>query len=178
MRNYLWIGMAMIAVLTLAACTTPRSTWESVPGVVQATAETADVQLKPLKLDKPYFVGFELTLHNKTAAALEINWNQTRYLHGRKDLGILIFPGVKPEDVKNKTIPNEVVAAGQILVKRISPVQTIAWTPERMITSAEESSITAGILPNGSNSVSLSLFQNGQTWRQILTVRIVENNGQ
>ena len=178
MRHYFRIGLAMISVFTLAACTTPRSTWKSVPERVRSTAETADVQLVPLKLDKPYFVGFELTLHNKAAMALEINWNETRYLHGKKDLGILVFPGVKPEDVKNQTIPNAVVAAGQTLVKRISPVHTIAWTPKRMTTNADESSITAGILPNGPNTVSLSLSQQNRTWRQTLTVRIVENKGQ
>lgn len=178
MKHYFRFGIAMMAVFTLAACTTPRSTWESVPELARATAETVDVQLVPLRLDKPYFVSFELTLHNKTAKALEINWNETRYLHGRKDLGILVFPGVKPESVKNQTIPNEIVAAGQTMVKRISPVHTIAWTPKRLTTVADESSITAGILPNGNNSVSLSLFQNGRTWRQTLTVRIVENKGQ
>ena len=178
MRPYFRFGVAIMAVLTLAACTTPRSTWESVPDIIRASAETVDVQLEPLKLDKPYFVGFELTLHNKTAKPMEIDWNETRYLHGRKDLGILVFPGVKPEDVKNKTIPNEVVAAGQTLVKRISPAHTIAWTPKRLTTNADESSITAGILPNGNNSVSLSLSQNGRTWRQTMTVRIVETKGQ
>ena len=175
MRRYIGIGLALMTVLALATCTTPRSTWESVPDIVGVSTDVLDAKLKPLRQDKPYFVSFELTLHNKTAAPVEIDWNETRYLHGTRDMGLLVFPGVNPEDVRNRTLPKEDIPAGHTLIKRVSPAQTIAWTPKRLATSADESAITAGILPNGHNSVSLSLSQNGRTWRQTLTVRIVEN---
>jgi hypothetical protein len=109
---------------------------------------------------------------------MEVNWNETRYLHGRRDLGIFVFHGVNPEDVRNRTLPNEVIPTGQTIVKRLTPAHTIAWTPKRLATGADESAISAGILPNGTNSISLSLFQNGRTWRQTLSVRIVEEKGQ
>ena len=178
MRHYIGFGIALMTVLALATCTTPRSTWKSIPDIARASTDALDAKLEPLRLDKPYFVGFELTLHNKTAMPIEIDWNETRYLHGSRDLGLLVFPGVNPEDVRNTTLPNEEIPAGHTLVKRVSPAQTIAWTPKRLATSADEPAITAGILPNGNNSVSLSLSQNGKTWRQSLTVRIVENKGQ
>ena len=178
MKHYFWFGIVSMMVLALAGCTTPRSTWRSVPDVVMESTDALEAKLTLLRQDKPYFVGFELTLHNKTGKPIEINWNETRYLHGNRDMGILVFPGVSAEDVKNTTLPNEEIPAGHTLVKRVSPARTIAWTPKRMAASADEPAITAGILPNGNNSVSLSLSQGYKTWRQTLTVRIVENKGQ
>lgn len=175
MRPYIRFGITMMLLSTLMACAAPRSEWTSVPEIALYSAEKLDIRVKPLKLDKPYFTVFELTVHNKTTIPLEINWNESQFVYGKKELGIFVFTGITPEDIKNKTIANEVIAPGDTMVKQIVPAHTVAWTPLRLAGNADESSFSPGVLPKGTNRISLRFLQNSRTWRQILSVKIIES---
>ncbi|MGD9189642.1 MAG: hypothetical protein PVI89_15590 [Desulfobacteraceae bacterium] len=167
-----WIPILFL-MLTGCAAQKPPKVWQSLPPVQQTSNDLFDIRTKPLKLDNPFFVVFELTVQNKTSLPLEINWNRSRYLHKGREKGIFVFKGIEPETIKTRTIPNERIPAGSELTKRIAPARTIAWKSRRDYIKPGESSFVPGILPSGDNSISLVLSHNGKQWRQTTTVKIV-----
>lgn len=151
----------------------PQKVWQSLPVVQRTSMEFFEVQIKPLKLDNPFFVAFELTVNNKSSSPLEINWNKTRYLYKGQEKGIFVFRGMDPQTIKKRTIPNEHIPAGSRMTKRIAPARTIAWMPRHQSPKPGERGFIPGILPGGDNSVSLVLSQKGREFRQTLTIKII-----
>lgn len=166
--------MILISIFTGCAVQKPQPTWHSQPPVQRFSTDTIDIQIKPLKQNSSFYVSFELAVHNKTPHPMEIDWNETHYIHQGKDKGLFVFKNIDPEQFRKRTIPKETVPAGGTLIKLISPVRTITWTKLRKTTQTDTAAFSAGILPNGSNGVSLLLSQQGHRWRQALTVKIFE----
>ena len=203
MRKQFNICLILVFFLIFVGCAAqkPQQIWQSLPSVQRTSMELFEIQIKPLKLDNPlfvvhgqfkgnkerivqiqikplkldnpFFVAFELTVNNKSSAHMEIDWNQSRYLHKGRENGIFVFKGIEPQAIKERTIPNEHIPAGSELTKRIAPAQTIAWKSRREYLKPGESAFYPGILPNGGNSVSLVLSQNDKEWRQTLTIKII-----
>ena len=175
MRKQFNICLILVFFLIFVGCAAqkPQQIWQSLPSVQRTSMELFEIQIKPLKLDNPFFVAFELTVNNKSSAPMEIDWNQSRYLHKGREKGIFVFKGIEPQAIKERTIPNEHIPAGSELTKRIAPAQTIAWKSRRDYLKPGESAFYPGILPNGGNSVSLVLSQNDKEWRQTLTIKII-----
>jgi hypothetical protein len=146
-------------------------TWHSIPEVQTITEEYFEAHLEPIKEKDPYFVGFRITVRNNSKAAMEIDWNATRYLHNEKDLGVLIFEGIDPETIQGK-IPADPIAAGATLTKAIFPMRTIAILPRSQRPEKGKRGFMPGILPAGKNSVMLSLKQNQRQWQAPLSLRL------
>jgi hypothetical protein len=131
-----------------------------------------DARIEPFKANNPYFVGFRLTVKNKAPDPLEINWNKTRYRHNGTDKGKLVFRGIKPETVKTG-IPNDIIPVQGELLKLISPLVTVGFTPARYSAGPEHPTFVPGALPRGKNSVVLTVEQPGRENQAVMTVRIL-----
>lgn len=172
----IFLGFVFLSVFMGCVAQRHLTTWNSRPAVKQFSTDAVDLQIKPLKQDNSYYVSFELMVRNKTGYPIEIDWNETRYIHQGRESGVFVFGAIDPEQLRTRTIPKETVAPGVTITREISPARTITWTKPRKNIPPGESCFSAGIMPNGDNGVSLLLSQQGQRWRKTLTVRIVEQH--
>ena len=172
MARKLFITSVVLMILLAPACK-QRNVWMSTPIHQTLNSRSFDVGLQPVKKNADYFNWFRLTVKNKTAGDLEIDWNRTRYIHNGKDAGLFIFEGVVPESVKNSTIPTAVIPAGSTLTRDIAPFRLIAFAPLREQTiDTERPNITAGVIPEGENGLRLVILQSGKVARPRISVEI------
>jgi hypothetical protein len=127
--------------------------------------------LEPLSQGKNYFDRFRLTVTNKTAQDLEIDWNQTRYIYNGRDGGVFVFEGIAPEDIKNATIPPGIIPAGQTFTQEIGPLALVARGPLGG-KGAEAGKITFGMIPSGKSGILLVIGQKGKTLEEKIMVKI------
>ena len=166
------IFMAGYMLMVGTGCA-PTLVASSTPQIQAAENSYYDIRFEPLKDGYNFFAGFRLEVTNKTRKDLEIDWNKTRYLYNGRDGGVFVFRGIRPEDIKNSTIPPDIIPAGQFFSKRISPYRLLARAPlARNDKNAGE--ISSGPIPNGENGIVLFVRQNGNTIREKLTVNITE----
>ncbi|MEJ2656643.1 MAG: hypothetical protein P8012_05535 [Desulfobacterales bacterium] len=145
----------------------------SAPKIQTAGNSYYSAQFEPISEGKNFFDTFRLRITNKTSNDLQIDWNKTRYLHNGRDLGIFVFRGVQPKDIRNLTIPPEIIPAGHSFSKEISPLKLLAREP---ITGkgADAGKITSGSIPNGENGILLFIRQNDTPIKEKMTVKITE----
>ena len=144
----------------------------SQPDMQHASNAAFEVKIRPLKLNNPYYVAFELILRNKSSKPLSIDWNKTRYVHNDVDQGRFAFEGISAEEVKSGISP-EWVASGETLSKTIAPMKTIGFLRGNDVPGQGQSNFFAGILPDGRNSVALMITQGDRQWTETLTFRLV-----
>jgi len=151
----------------------PAKNWTSCPVVQSAVNKYFEAQLEPLKKDDNFFVLLRLAVKNKTDKDLEIDWNKTRYVHNGKPRGGFVFQGANPEDIKNQTIPPDIVPAWQTLSKEIAPFKLIAGAPFKYRSvGVNESGFSPGVIPEGENGIFLIVRSNGQEVREKITLII------
>jgi hypothetical protein len=176
MKRTFAAGMVLIVAMGLifvAGCAPKKQyIYTSRPTVQTVSNALCDARIEPIKGNNPYFVGFRLTVKNKTPEPIEINWNKTRYLHNGTDRGRLVFRGIKPETVK-AGIPNDTIPSRGELMKHISPLVTVGFTPVRYAAGPEHQTFVPGALPRGKNSVLLTVEQSGRVNQSIMTVGIL-----
>lgn len=175
MQMKIMMGWLWVVLIVVGCAGAPQKVYVSQPKVQVASNEAFEARITPLKLDNPFYVAFQLDIRNKTSKPLVIDWNKTRYLHNKKNLGRFAFKGIDPESIKSG-IPDEVIGGGQMLSKRISPLKTLAFMRKRDVPKDGQSNFSPGILPNGLNSVSLLIRQADRKWRETLTVRLASKN--
>ncbi len=163
--------------LTMATGCAPTLISISTPEIQTVENSYYTTQFEPLAEGKNYFDGFRLKVVNKTRKDLEIDWNKTRYLYNGRDIGVFVFKGIKPENIKNSTIPPDTIPSGQSLTKDISPLKLVAREP---LTGkgAKAGKITSGPIPNGENGIFLFIRQNGNTIKEKMAVKITEKEVQ
>lgn len=154
----------------------PSKVWVSTPENQQAVNEYFDAKFEPLRKEGKFFVAFRLSLKNKTDRELKIDWNRTQYLFKGNPHGLFIFKGINPADVRNKTIPPDTIPAGGAFVKEMAPYRLIAWTParEQRQLAADDSLISAGLIPPGKSGIRLSVMLEGKEIVERLWVTITE----
>ena len=140
--------------------------------------QTADnsyysAQFEPLSEGKNFFDRFRLKVVNKTPKDLEIDWNKTRYLYNGHDLGIFVFKGIQPKDIKNATIPPDIIPSGHTFSKEISPLKLIAREPLSG-KGLNAGKITPGLIPDGESGILLFIRQNDTPVKEKMTVKITE----
>ena len=167
----------ILFLILLIGCAPTKEIWTSSPEVQIFQNKYYKVQLEALKRDQKdeynFFVLFRLTVANKTGKDLEIDWNKTRYLYNGRIRGGLVFRGIKPKDIKNLTIPSDVVPAGKTFSKEISPVKLVAYVPYReRYVGKNEAAFSPGVIPEGDNGIYLVVRQNGQEIREKITLNI------
>ena len=106
---------------------------------------------------------------------LAIDWNKTLYIHNGRTRAGFVFKGIKPEDVKNSTIPSDTILAGGFFSKEIMPYKLLAratlWDRDK---GMDGSGIQPGILPNGQNGILLVVIQNGKEIVEKIMLNIEE----
>jgi len=164
-------------MLTMATGCAPTLVSISTPEIQTVENSYYAAQFEPLGEGKNYFDNFRLKLANKTQKDLEIDWNKTRYIYNGRDIGVFVFKGIKPENIKNSTIPPDTIPAGQSFTKDISPLKLVAREP---LTGkgAKAGKITSGPIPAGESGIFLFIRQNGNTIKEKITVRITEKEVQ
>jgi hypothetical protein len=169
----LMVGLALILGIGCA----PTLVSISSPEIQAIENSHYTAQFEPLSEGKNYFDAFRLKVMNKTQKDLEIDWNKTRYLYNGRDIGVFVFEGIKPENIKSLTIPPDIIPAGQSFTKDITPLKLLAREP---ITGkgAKAGKITSGPIPTGESGILLFIRQNDNTIKEKLTVKITEKEVQ
>ena len=167
----------ILLLLLLTECAPKTKIWTSNPVIQTSGNQYYEAQVETLKRDKKreynFFVLFRLTVKNRTEKNLEIDWNKTRYIYNGRTRGGFVFTGIKAEDIKNLTIPFDIVFPGHTFSKEIAPIKLIAWAPLRdRSVGKDESSLSPGIIPEGENGIFLVVRQNGQEIREKITLNI------
>ena len=178
MYNAIKTGILVTIVLALTISTgcAPSKVWISAPEIQTAGNPYYEARLEPVTGKYSFFVSFHLTVTNKSDNDLKINWNKTRYVYNGRRYGIFVFKGIKPEDIKDLTIPPDIIPAGDTFSKEISPYKLLAHAPIRNTSrSLDESGIIPGIIPNGKNGILLVVGQNGKEVVEQMSVSIVES---
>jgi hypothetical protein len=159
--------------LTMVTGCAPTLISISTPEIQTVENSYYSVQFEPLSEGKNFFEGFRLSITNKTSNDLQIDWTKTRYLHNGQDVGIFVFKGIQPKDIKNLTIPPDIIPAGHSFSKEITPLKLLAREP---ITGKgnQAGKITPGPIPNGKNGIFLFIRQNGNQIKENITVNITE----
>lgn len=164
-QSYHWL---LILLLFTGCAATPKMVYVSHPKKLKVSNDIFDVQIKPIKLDNPFYVGFQLTIQNKSSARLIIDWGKTHYVFNGKDQGIFVFKGIDPDSVQSG-IPKETISAGETLSKPIYPIKMLGFLPKRDRSKPGYRNFIPGILPDGKNSAFLAVEQGDRRWRELLT---------
>ena len=168
-------GLYIIPFLLMLTGCAQTKIWTSKPGIQTADSQYCHIELEPMKDINNFFVWFRLSMINKTDKNLEIDWNKTRYLHNGRNLGVFVFEGINPENVKNMTVPPEVVPGGSTFSKQIAPFRLVAWAPLRdQSVAIGTNRINPGLIPAGESGIYLVVRQNGETLHETVTVVIEE----
>ena len=159
--------------LTMVTGCAPTLISISTPEIQTVENSYYSVQFEPLSEGKNFFDAFRLSITNKTSSDLQIDWTKTRYLHNGHDTGIFAFRGIQPKDIKNLTIPSDIIPAGHSFSKEITPLKLLAREP---ITGkgSQAGKITPGPIPNGKNGIFLFISQNGNQIKEKIIVNITE----
>ncbi len=162
----------ILSLMLITGCVA-SPTWISRPAI-QSTDEAAfKVRLEPIARDKNYFVAFRLTVFNKTANPLTIDWNKTRYIHNDRNNGGFVSEGIDPQLMKQAALPLEIIPAGQTITKEIMPYKLLARAPIRdKNLNTGWRGIVPGIIPEGQNGAALMMRCNDQPVRFKISVNI------
>ncbi len=163
------IAVTLLAVWSCASA--PVERWRSEPATQTIGGPGLRAVLAPLKESAEFYVGFRLTISNEGTTPLTLDWDQTRYLHNGRDLGVFVYQGIDPATIKGN-IPAVVVPAGGTFTQDIFPLRTIAFLPGSQIPKEGRRGFIPGILPAGENGILLVLDRDGQATRQKLSVRL------
>lgn len=119
MKRRLCLVFFLVVVLLVTACA-PTKSWKSEPSMKTASNDFFDASITPVYRFNGY-KGFVLNIHNKITQNIEIDWNNTFYIHlGNKDGGFW-FEGMK--DGNKKTLESTTIAAGEMFYKEIYPAK-------------------------------------------------------
>lgn len=159
-------------LIFLAGCApSPTINWRSTPEIHTASTEYYEVQLEPVTSGKgPYFDSFHLVVKNKTDKNLEIDWNRTRYVESGLRHGGFVWQGINPDQVRDASVPPDVISPGSTFTRVIFPHKKLAYAPGYQ----KGWVLQGGLIPEGENGIDLVVTQNGKVIRHRITVRIIE----
>ncbi|MBW1998834.1 MAG: hypothetical protein JRJ29_12830 [Deltaproteobacteria bacterium] len=162
-------GLVLVATL---GCAPVKTIWTSQPVSGMVSNRCFEARLEPLKQGRPFFVSFRLEVKNHTRDDLTIDWNKTAYIHNGEERGIFVFAGIDPEDVKNRSIPPDIIPPGHTFRKIVAPQDLLARAPMRA--RSQPSGIEAGILPTGENAMRLVVGYRGEELVETISIKIIE----
>ena len=161
-----------LVLLLLFGCVTPTA-WIADPEVQTIRNPSYEVAFEPLKEEAAFFVYFRLSVSNQSGKDLMIDWNRTQYLRNGKSYGVFVFQGIDPDDIKNQTIPPDIVPAGGTFTKEIAPYRLLARAPIRS-RSSNAGKIEPGLIPVGRNGIRLVMTDDGNEIIETLHLTINE----
>ncbi len=115
-------------LIFLAGCASSHNiTWKSSPEIQKTISDCCEVQLEPITSGKgPFFDSFHLVVKNKSDKDLEIDWNRTRYVESGIRHGGFVWQGIDPEQVKDASVPPDIISPGNTFSRIIFPHKKIA----------------------------------------------------
>lgn len=151
MKKLLCLCAFIIVALVAVGCA-PSSLWKSDPTAKQIQNEYFDAELLPFSIMAGY-LGFDLTIHNKTANRLEVDWNKTFYLYDGKRNGGFTFEDTVLADRNKPKLP-DIVAGNATFSKKIYPsnlfeLSVIAGAPLHGEMKAGENGVYLTVIADG-----------------------------
>lgn len=165
--------VTLVVIVSVGMSCAKRTAWFASPEIQIGQNLYYETQFEPLNTDRNFFYYFQLTISNKTDEELIIDWNKTQYLRNGSPNGVFIFQGITPDDIRNLTIPKEIIPAGGTFTKVVAPHSLVAWTPLGGRTT-DDGRINPGIIPPGRNGMVLVVLKDGEEITEILEVEIEE----
>jgi len=158
MKRRLYQSFFLLVVLLVAACATTKS-WKSEPSIKTTSNTFFDASITPVYRFNGY-KGFVLNMHNKTAEKIEVDWNNTFYIHsGNKDGGFW-FENIQ-NDTQNKPKPTS-IAAGEMFTQEIFPAKL------RVLSQMAAAHVNENMSP-GENGIYMTVNIQGKTITEKLT---------
>ena len=147
--------------------------YSSDPPVQRFSTDTYEVELEPrLREGQDFFASFRFRFTNKTTKELNIDWENTYYIHNGRKYGRFLWEGITWDGLKEvKAQPLIPISAGDTLKTVIFPVKLLGR-------SSAGGGSTGGVrysrgpLPEGVNGIYLTVKQNGKVLRQEIAVNI------
>ena len=170
-RKMIRLALIMILISTLG-CVPAKTIWTSEPDSGMSSNKYFQAKLEPMKQGRDFYVSFRVEVKNLTQNNLAIDWNKTLYIHNGHKKGIFVFKGIKPEDIKNKSIPTDIIPSGHTFSKVVAPYKLLARPP--LMDRGQSKDIEAGILPNGDNGMQLVVRYRGEELVETMKVKITE----
>lgn len=170
-RKMMRLALVMI-LISILGCVPAKTIWTSEPDTGMSTNKHFQAKLEPVKQGHDFYVSFRVEVKNLTQNNLAIDWNKTLYIHNGHKKGIFVFEGVKPEDVKNRSIPTAIIPSGDTFSKVVAPYKLLARAS--LWDRGQSKDIEAGILPNGENGMQLVVRYRGEELVETMKVKITE----
>lgn len=167
------IGAAFfMLVLVGIGCAPVNTTWTSEPETGTSAGRYFQARLTPQKQGDSFFTTFLLEIQNQSREDLAIDWNHTFYMYNGRENGLFVFKDITPEDVKNRSIPLEIIPAGNSFSKVVAPFKLLSRAPIR--SKDDSAGIKGGILPAGENGMQLVIRHGEETVTELMSVSITE----
>jgi hypothetical protein len=169
-KNGHWHLMVMFFIFTGCA-TVPVYT--SNPATHTFQNDVFVGELEPiLASGKHYFDSFRFVLTNTSNTDLQIDWQNTFYLHNGEKFGRWGAENLTIEELQEKEdLPLITVAPGNTLSRIIFPLRLIARSTLAEKTG-DDAKISRGIIPEGESGILLTVRQGGREIREELKFRI------
>jgi hypothetical protein len=175
-KNFLSCSLKLALVLILffaSSCAGKKLVWKSKPEFNTVENEYYIATITPVKDNDHFFVSFYIDVDNKSDEELKIDWNKTMYISNGRMNGVFVFKGIRPEDIKNLTIPDDIILPGSKFKKVISPYKTLAQAPVKK--DSGDKGFSPGILSNGQNGIHLVIRHEGKEIVEKVTFKIKES---
>lgn len=170
----LLIKVLVLAIL-IAGCAAPVYKYSSIPVSQRLDSDSFQVKFTPEKQNAEFYSWFQVDVTNLSNASIEIDWNRTAYILDGKNRGRFVWEGIEPDQVKNGTVPNTVIASKQTFSIEISPLAKIAMAHRSDYSAGKDKpGIYGGILPPGENGILVAFMIDGQVVFKKLTIEIKE----
>ena len=159
MKRRSYVFFLFSCVILVSACA-PKNLWKSEPSMTKVSNTFFDASISPIYRFNGY-KGFLLNVHNKTSGKIEIDWNNTFYVHaGNKDGGFWV-EGI-PYDA-SKESGNTYIAPGDIFTNEIYPAKL------RVLSQMAAAYVNENMEP-GENGVYLTVNVKGTPISETLTL--------
>ncbi len=176
MRTWVWGGWLCVLVV-LAGCASVKVTTAD-PPTQRADTARFEVLLQPQPAaGRAHFNAFRLVITNKTERPFSIDWDDTYYLLNGRRQGQFGWEGMSPGDL-NRLQKNPVVtvAPGTTQAVIVFPLTLLAAVPAdaraRLGGTGPGAQGALVVLPTGLNGMELTVQQDGEQFRETLTLRI------
>jgi hypothetical protein len=173
MKRFVSGGVIPALILVAIGACAPTYVWKSRPPVQKVETSLYRATFEPVKVGAVFYSFFRLEVVNSSEKEIELDWNRSLYLFNGKPDGLFVFAGIRPEDLKEKRIPPDIIPAGGTLTKEVAPERLIAIAPYReKSVGVTSEGISAGRIPDGESGIFLVVRQDGQELAKKLLVTI------
>ena len=170
-KNGHWRLMVMFLIFTgCATATVPVYTSNPATHTFQNDVFVGELEPR-LASGKHYFDSFRFVFTNKSSTDLQIDWQNTFYLHNGKKFGRWGAEGWTIEQLKEREEqPLVTVSPGNTLSGLIFPLELMARSRVADVDRGDDS--FRGIIPEGESGMLLTVRQGGREIREELNFRI------